>query len=294
MRYLLHESDHPVATDYYYECSKITNDSYSTVYAHTHDFYEIYMFLSGSIKFFVEDTFYEVKYGDIIVVPPYTIHQMIPIDPNSTYDRVFMHITEACLSSFTFNEHSLLDPIHMATKSKHYLFHITESEDHEQIFQAMYKVYRTKIDDYYGKEMLNRSRIIQIMTLLNKHILLDLGPIKKTQVHPIVDQVLAYINEHYNEPITLEEISRIFGVNKYTLTRFFKQQTARTIHDYIQLKRISMAKQKITEGISPSAVYYEVGFQEYSTFYRAFKKMEQITPAEFAEFCQIPDESSLE
>ena len=45
-----------------------------------------------------------------------------------------------------------------------------------------------------------------------------------------------------------------------------------------------MAKQKITEGCAPSAVYLEVGFKDYSTFYRAFLKMEKISPKEFARF----------
>ena len=42
-----------------------------------------------------------------------------------------------------------------------------------------------------------------------------------------------------------------------------------------------MAKQKITEGVLPSAVYQDVGFRDYSTFYRAFLKMEKISPKEW-------------
>ncbi len=294
MRYLLSEDENPNANDYYYECRKITNPHSVTVSVHTHDYYEIYMFLSGSVKLFVEDTFYKVKRGDIIVIPPYTIHQLIPIDQNQEYDRMFMLITETCLASFNFNEHSLLHPLQLATKSKRYLFHINDTKDYDEIFQAMYLIHRTRTDDYYGKEMLNRSRIIQIMTLLNKYILSDMAPKQKTKVHPTIDKVLAYINEHYAEQLTIENLSEQFFIDKYALTRFFKKQTARTLHNYITLKRISIAKQKIAEGISPSAVYYEVGYLDYSSFYRAFHKMEGVTPKEFAEFCKVDYDNKLE
>ena len=54
MRYLLHESDHPISTDYYYECRKTTNDHFPIIPAHTHDYYEIYIYLSGAVMLFIE------------------------------------------------------------------------------------------------------------------------------------------------------------------------------------------------------------------------------------------------
>ena len=120
MRYLLHESDHPISTDYYYECRKTTNDHFPRVLAHTHDYYEIYIYLSGSVMLFIEDRIYKVKRGDIIVIPPYTIHQLLPTSEeqlNDEYDRTYMYITPACLSSFQFNEHSLLEPFELAKEN---------------------------------------------------------------------------------------------------------------------------------------------------------------------------------
>lgn len=286
MRYLLHESEHPVATDYYYECTKTTNSHAPAVYAHTHDFYEIYMFLSGSVKLFIEDQTLSIKRGDIVIIPPYTIHQPLADEPDQVYDRIYLYITEACLSSFQFNEHSLLHPIQMAMKEKQYHFHISDEEDYGRIFQGMMSVYQSKNNNYYGKELLNRSRILEVMTLINKHILLGMSPRRETHINPLIDQILAYINEHYMDPLSLDELADRFYINKYALTKLFKKQTTRTVHNYILLKRISVAKQKMTEGVSPSSVCFEVGFKDYSTFYRTFQKMEQISPKAFFEFCR--------
>lgn len=73
MRYIYSEYDNPLANDYYYETSYHRLDHFPTVPAHTHNFYEIYIYLAGSIKLSIEDTLYAVKKGDIIIIPPYTI-----------------------------------------------------------------------------------------------------------------------------------------------------------------------------------------------------------------------------
>lgn len=282
MRYLHSASEMPLASDYYYEATQITNDHFPVFPSHTHDYYEIYIFQSGSVKVSVENHIFNVKQGDIIVIPPFTIHQLHPINPNQMYQRIFMHITIPCLASFQFNQYSLLSPLQMAIKEKHYHFHVSDENEYNRIVDAMFQIYRSKTENYFGKEMLNRSRILEIMTLINKYIIMDITPHKTTHVNPVIEEILAYVNEHYNEPLTLNDISNQFFINKFTLTKLFKKQTALTFHNYVVLKRISMAKQKIMEGVLPSEVYYQVGFNDYSTFYRCFEKTEGISPKEFS------------
>lgn len=79
------------------------------------------------------------------------------------------------------------------------------------------------------------------------------------------------IDEHYNEPLSLDHLADTFYVNKYTLSRMFKRQPMLTVYEYITMKRINSAKLKIQKGTPPSQVYLEVGFNDYSTFYRVFK-----------------------
>ncbi len=282
MRYLTREAENPTSTDYYCEATQTTQDHFPRVPAHTHNYYEIYIFLNGFVKVAVEDKIYEMKYGDVLLIPPYTIHQLLPAvpDTNFEYRRIYMYFTEPCLSSFDFNGHSLLPPIQQAAKNRQYLFHIGEDDFHS-IYQAMFLLFRSKKTDYYGKEMLNRSRIIEIITFLNKYILMSNKPHQTTHITPVIDDVFTYINHHYNEPLTLDSLANRFFLNKSTLSKMFKKQLMLTVHEYITMKRINTAKLLIEEGAYPSKVYLDVGFSDYSTFYRAFKKLEQISPEQF-------------
>lgn len=282
MRCVYREADLPLSSDYYYECTMTTNyEVCPRVPTHTHNYYEIYVFRSGSVKLSIEDKLYEVQSGDVMVIPPFTIHQLIPMGHNPVYQRIYLYITEACLETMGFSEHSLVEPLRMARKRKHYHFHISDKKDYDTIYEEMYEIFGSKKEEYYGKEMLNRSRIMRIFTLINKYIMEDITPRGETQENQIVNNVLKYLNEHYNENITLDNLANLFFLNKYSLTKIFKEQTDLTIHNYITLKRINTAKQEMMKGTLPTEVCYVVGYKDYSSFYRAFMAHEHINPKEF-------------
>ncbi|MBE5937887.1 MAG: helix-turn-helix domain-containing protein [Lachnospiraceae bacterium] len=291
MRYLYSESDGPIASDYYYEARHTTNNSFPFVPAHTHDYYEIYIYLGGSVRLSVEDTLYELKKGDIVIIPPYTIHQLFQAEPKTLpYIRMYMYITETALKSFQFNEHNPLNKLRLASKHKRYHFHI-ENEDHfNAITYCMRQIYDSQNCDFYGKEMLNRAHILKIITLLNMNIVEALEPQGIVQLNPLVEQLLAYINSNYVEEISLDLLAEKFYLNKSTLSKEFKDYTAQTIHNYLVMKRISIAKQEMANGVSPSQVYLSIGFRDYSTFYRTFQRTEGISPKEF--FSRVSSESN--
>lgn len=282
MRYLYSEADHPLSIDYYYECTQTTNiDSFPHVPAHTHNYYEIYVYRSGSVRLSVEEQCFEVQSGDVVMIPPYTVHKLEPIGENSVYDRIYMHLTEPCLASLQFNNYSLLKPFRMASEEKHYHFHISSKEDYDRIYERMFELYRSKKEDYYGKELLNRARITEIVTLINKYIMEDITPRSNPYQDKIVSGILTFINEHYQEDISLSAIAQMFGVNKVILAQMFKEQTGLTLHHYIRIKRIDMAKQVMMDGMPPTEVSFVVGYKDYSSFYRAFVAQEEISPKEF-------------
>lgn len=271
-------------SDYFYEADHTENPNFPVIPAHEHNFFEIYVYLKGSIRLAVENKVFDVKRGDIIVIPPFCIHQLLPIHRDRAYERAYLYVSIPCLKSLQFNEYTLLQPLLHASEEKRYHFHIANEAEYNSILNAIDILHASKQKDYYGKEQLNRSALLQLLTLLNKHILQDLNPRENSSVNPVIEEILGYINEHYNEYLTLDFLADRFFINKYTLTKLFKKHTALTIHNYILLKRISLAKQKMMEGVLPSKVYLETGFSDYSTFYRAFLKSENISPKEFHQF----------
>lgn len=93
--------------------------------------------------------------------------------------------------------------------------------------------------------------------------------------------MITYINEHLSERLTLDGISGRFFVSKYYLIREFKNYTNTSVYQYILSKRIIYAKMLLQTGASPTDVYLRCGFQDYSSFYKAFRKETAISPQQY-------------
>lgn len=94
--------------------------------------------------------------------------------------------------------------------------------------------------------------------------------------------IKGYIDEHYREPLTLDEISNLFFINKFYLTRIFKEQYGVTINNYIQQLRITHAKQLLRfSDLSIDKIGADCGMHDANYFSRMFKRIEGISPGEF-------------
>ena len=95
---------------------------------------------------------------------------------------------------------------------------------------------------------------------------------KKKKEEPLGARVIRYVNAHIAESLSLDAIAGEFYVSKYYLCRAFKRHNGISILGYINGKRVMMARQMIESGETAAVVCERVGFSDYSTFYRAYKK----------------------
>ncbi len=97
-----------------------------------------------------------------------------------------------------------------------------------------------------------------------------------------LEQILDYLQEHYAQRITLDELADRFFINKFYLTRIFKQQTGLSINQYLLQYRITKAKQALRfSDDSVENIGYACGLGAPYYFSRVFKKVEGIPPGEF-------------
>jgi len=294
LRYIYSEQDNPMANDYYYEASIETHDHFPIIPARTHNYYEIYIYDTGSVRLSVDDIIYDVKKGDIVVIPPYTIHQLLPAaqyDNNQPYKRLLIYISDGCLKSFQFNEHGLLNTLRRAVKDKRFLFRISNPDTYADMRRCIENLYAEQNSVAYGAELLRRSYILNFMSLLCRNIREEFTPQGVLHINPLVEKIISYINSNYTDDISMDYLSEQFYVNRSTLTKEFKNHTAQTIHSYLIMKRINAAKQEMANGTPPSQAFLLTGFKEYSTFYRTFLKNEGISPKTFYQNCHSSDKN---
>jgi AraC family transcriptional regulator of adaptative response / methylphosphotriester-DNA alkyltransferase methyltransferase len=98
----------------------------------------------------------------------------------------------------------------------------------------------------------------------------------------LVKHAKAYINQHYKDKLTLEKIARHVGASPYHLDRLFKEKTSQTPRAYLEKVRVEMAVHLLqTTDLSNLKICFEVGFQNASSFYNAFRRLKHCSPKQY-------------
>ena len=98
-----------------------------------------------------------------------------------------------------------------------------------------------------------------------------------------VYKAIFYIEAHYADELSLEELAKIAGFSKYHFHRIFKTITNENIGDYIRRVRLHHATWKLTTKDTVTHVALASGYETNASFTKAFKHYFKITPKEFAD-----------
>lgn len=223
---------------------------------HHHDFYEVYNLLAGEVSYWVDGHVYHLRAGDLLLISPMELHRPI-VEQGSQYERFVLWINKNYLESLS-NSQSLIQ-----------CFHGTSNQLRGgAITSLLSTLVQEQYSQKYASQIYATGLFLQLMVELNR-----LSPVvSQAAAHTdFITNVLYYINQHYNEKISLDILAEQFHVSKYHLSHAFKNETGTSLYHYITLKRLAAARQLINEGSSPGDVYLACGFNDYTSFYKAFK-----------------------
>ena len=88
----------------------------------------------------------------------------------------------------------------------------------------------------------------------------------------VAERLVAFLEHNLSRDLTIKELSNRFFLSKTQLERVFKQHTQITLKEYITVKRLYHAKSLLENGMSAADACANAGFNDYSSFYRAYKK----------------------
>jgi AraC-like DNA-binding protein len=109
------------------------------------------------------------------------------------------------------------------------------------------------------------------------------------QVHVIGDYDKQYVSmaknllhdSHYS--LSVEEVSRVIGLNAKYFSRVFRRETGESVKEYITRKRFKLAEQFLKKGMPPVEVARTLGYLSYTSFYTGFVKATSVTPKQYIE-----------
>jgi AraC-like DNA-binding protein len=107
-----------------------------------------------------------------------------------------------------------------------------------------------------------------------------------------IDNLCRYLEDHYNQSISLDELSSLAGVSKYHMLRTFTKQKGISPYSYLETIRIGKAKQYLEKGMIPLDAAFQTGFSDQSHFTNYFKKLIGLTPKQYQKIFSAEQKNS--
>ena len=265
-----------------YEVYRYHSAYMNEVELHHHDFYEIYLLLRGRVEYIVENQIYRVRPGDWMLISPLELHQARIATDADAYERIVLWIRRSFLESLSTPRTSLTRCFDTSVPGHTNLIRLPGTSG-AQLRSTVERLCAAKAQQDYGSDLLAQGALMELLVGLNR------AAADRADIHPagtsdqVVDAVLHYINQHYNEPLTLDLLAEKFFISKYHLLRKFDAQVGTTVHRYILQKLLLNDKQLLAFGLLPNEVCQYCGFGDYANFYRAFKSEYNQTPRQYVQ-----------
>ncbi len=143
------------------------------------------------------------------------------------------------------------------------------------ILFSLISQYRREPTNVLADIQANASIVELLTTLLSAATQKDV----RNVVPQYINDARTYLREHFADPITLDQLSERFNINKYYFLKVFKTYTGFTPNEYIIKTRINRAKELLRTTDSPVyEIAAEVGIHNPSHFINLFRKTEGYTP----------------
>lgn len=237
---------------------------------HYHDFDKIIIFLSGSVTYLIEGRSYELKPYDIVLVNHNEIHRPL-IDIKVPYERIIVYLSPGFLAAYRTGDYDLSSCFEEARRTRSHVLRMQNLQK-RSLFQTIKRLETASTEGGYADVLYCQVLFLEFLILLNrtaKNQKLEYPdtPHSDSRILDMMD----YIMEHLSEPLDIDQIAGQFHFSRYHLMRLFKQETGYTLGRYITSKRLLAAKELLGSGLPITEICYRCGFQNYSTFSRAYK-----------------------
>lgn len=252
--------------------------------SHYHDFHKLLLFESGSVSYYVEGETYQLLPYDIVLVPAGEVHRPVIYD-NSPYRRLIVYFSPAFFEHFRQNGFDLFSCFAACTQKNSHVLR-TQRFRESRLYAPFRELIQTLSNDEHVslshssdahhtqmRALYQQSLLTQILILLSQMADgSDLSHPAASGANPQVLQILAYINAHLTEELSVDAIAASCYLNRSYLMHLFRRETGYTLGSYITEKRLFAARTLIQNGISVTDACLQSGFSGYTAFYRAYRK----------------------
>ena len=250
--------------------------------SHYHNTYEIYYLVSGTRRQFVDHTIYDMKKGDLILIPKGSIHKTTAIVKNP-HTRYLINFSEEYTESICRN---------MGEKSIKKVFvtviiGIPESRQGYilSLFERMEEEYLESKSDEYADTMIKNYLSELFVFILRYNKRKSNGDISEEIPEKEIQTAARFIYDNYDKDITLSKVAGYIHMSESYFSKKFKSVTGLNFSEYLVSTRMQRAEELLLNTKKSITEIAEIcGFSDANYFGDVFKKRRGVSPNKYRKF----------
>ena len=225
IRHAFSQRQHMLQEDY--EIYHYRDEQEPHVSLHFHDFFECYLLLSGELSYQIESVSFALLPGDLLLIGPNQLHRPLFSSAMVPYERIVLWLSRAFVERLSSDSSDLAACFRADARSVIRL----DASTHEQVSRLLFELLNATESPAFGTDVLCHSLAANLLVCLNRVSGAAAQPLPKADVRhsPLVKRVSTYLDEHIDEAVSLDELSRAVFLSKYHLERQFRKETGVSI-----------------------------------------------------------------
>lgn len=239
--------------------------------------YEIMLFKSGNVDYFINNATYHLTPGSLTFVCPNDIHGLF-IKDDTPYERLPIHMEESFAAGLSTSHTDLFRCFHDPKQGR--FRHLNKEQMAEFEFYTDSIITALK-EKSFGYDIKVRSCLLLILLLANTAA--PSGSMFIGDISPkVVRDTMSFVEENLTRDISIQTIADSLSVSRSRLSHLFKEYTGISLWNYIIFKRVQCARTLLLKGTSVTSTCYECGFKDYAHFVKVFSRINGISPGKYA------------
>lgn len=249
---------------------------------HYHDELEFLLVHEGKFACIANNQRYIANAGDIIFVNRKIVHETDYVDDIISCISMLQFLQDRYSDTEDFEIHKNLSNFVNINTQTCIVFRKNEPKTKE-LTVYLNNIFSEYISKNTAYELYIKAHLCNIVAFLSRHNILNVASqfFNEKNISKIMP-ALDYIDKHYREEITLEELSSVLNLNSSYFCRLFKRATNSTFIEYLNFIRICKSELMLTSSDKTIAdISLELGFASVSYFNKIFKRFKGCTPTEY-------------
>ena len=270
------------------------DDSWYMDRPHFHESVEFLIPLSYGGHMFVENQVHDLAPGTMFILPDATLHKTLGSNAggeegsSGLYQRYVLHVPLSSLHSLSTARTDLYQRIVESCRM------VELGDNYDKLMALLHRLDESQEhpDESFGADIRQMNLLAEFLVEAlavapraeyTSKLKVDQRLMTTAREGTLrIDQVLAFLQEHMAEKLTLDQIAAEFYISKYYLSHCFKAATGFSVGQYLINTRILEARRMLQDGGRVAQVGEAVGFHSNEHFIRTFTKLTGISPKQYA------------